>query len=136
MLGTTVAPPLAGPGAKQPALRGDHEVVGIGMERLGDQALRDVRAVRISGVDEVDTEDYGAPQQRPGRVRIGRLAPDAPAGQPHRPESHAANLELAAQRQALLRRGSAVGAPAHSIPDYPRASLARLQHTPLQGEAT
>ena len=70
-----VPPARAGP--HQAALGRDDQVVGVRVQRLGDQALADLRAVGVGGVDEVDAE-FDRPAQRGlGLVRIRRIAPDA-----------------------------------------------------------
>ena len=48
---------------------------GIRMERLGDQLLADVRPVRVGGVDQVDAELDGAPQDRDRLIVVRAAAP-------------------------------------------------------------
>ena len=57
--------------------RRDHEIVGIWVQRLSDELLAHVGAVRVGGVDEVDAELDRATQDGLGFLTIGRLAPDA-----------------------------------------------------------
>ena len=87
--------PPARPGRREAALGGDREALGIGMERLGDQFLADLRAVGVGGVDQVDAELERAAQDREGFLVVGRRSPDALAGDPHRAEAQPAYLELA-----------------------------------------
>ena len=77
VLGPAVARPLPRAGPLEPALRRDDEIVGVGVQRLGDELLGDVRAVAVGGVDEVDAELDGAAQHGDRGVVVGRRAPDA-----------------------------------------------------------
>ena len=62
----------------QPGLGRDDDVVGVGVQRLADQLLGDVRAVGVGGVDEGDAELDGAAQHaRPPRRGPSAVAPDA-----------------------------------------------------------
>src|SRR5215470_7537388 len=104
MLGPAVGVPAARAGADQAAFGGDDQVVGIRVQRLGDQPFTDVWAVGIGGVDEVDAEFHHPPQRRLGLVFIRRLAPDAPAGDAHRAEAQPAYHQVAADLDAARRR--------------------------------
>jgi hypothetical protein len=53
VLGTTVGDPST-TRARQASLRGDDQVIWIGVERFSDQALGDLGTVGVSGVDEVN----------------------------------------------------------------------------------
>src|SRR5207248_8646688 len=57
-----VLDPLVRPGAVEASLRGDDEAGRVGVQRLADELLADVRPIRLGGVDEVDAELDGAPQ--------------------------------------------------------------------------
>jgi aryl-alcohol dehydrogenase-like predicted oxidoreductase len=61
-----------------------------------DQFLGDVRAVRVGGVDEVDTEFDGAAQHANAFVAVLGRTPDPFTGQAHRAESQAVDREVAA----------------------------------------
>ena len=78
MLGSAVGRPSAGPRAREPTLRRDHEPARIGVKCLGDQALAHLGAVRVRRVDQVHPQLEGAPQDRPALVRVGGL-PQTPA---------------------------------------------------------
>ena len=70
VLGSAVGLPPARAGSGQTALGGDDQVVGVGMQRLGEQVLADVGSVGVGGVDEVHAElDY--PAQRGDRLGHG-----------------------------------------------------------------
>jgi hypothetical protein len=69
------------------------------MEGLGDQALADLRAVRVGRVDQVHPQLDDAAQQPLGLVGVVRRSPDAVAGDPHRAEAQPAHLEIAADRE-------------------------------------
>lgn len=81
--------PLVRPLPGQAAFGCNHEAIGIGEERLSNQVFRDIRAIRVSGVNEVH-----AKLQRPleNALCFGgvlRVVPDALAGNPHCAEAHA-----------------------------------------------
>jgi hypothetical protein len=111
-----VARPLAGAGPPQAALGGDHEAGGVGMQRLGDQVLAHLGAVRVGRVDQVDAELDHPMEQALGLVGIVRRAPDAVSRDPHRAEPEPAHLEVSADREGVHaadaserpRRGPAV----------------------------
>jgi hypothetical protein len=88
--------PLTGPGALQPALGGDHEVVRVRVERLADQLLADVRPVGVGGVDEVDAQLDRAAQHRLRLVPVGRRTPDPVPGDPHGPKPEAVDRQVPA----------------------------------------
>ncbi len=75
--------------------------VGIRPQRLGDQVLGHLGAVRVGGVDQVDAALDEVAEQRAGGGRIGRFAPDAGAGDPHRAEAEAPDLEVAAEEEGV-----------------------------------
>ena len=79
MLGSAVRMPLVRAAARQAALGGDHEIVGVGVQRLGDQSLGDFRSVRVCRVDQVDVELDGAPQHALALVRVSRGSPHTPS---------------------------------------------------------
>jgi len=79
-LGAEVARPLAGARADKASLRRDHEVVGIRMQRLRNQVLRDLGPVGVGGVDQVHAELEAALEDADGLVGIGRRTPGAGAG--------------------------------------------------------
>ena len=60
MIGAGVVYPLAGADALPSALGSDDEVGGVGREGFGDEFFRDIGAVGVGGVDEVDAEFDGA----------------------------------------------------------------------------
>ena len=96
VLGPAVGRPPPGPGAFEAALGGDDQVVGIRVQRLGDQRLADVGTVGVGGVDEVDAELDRPAQHRLGLVAVRRLTPDAVTGDPHRAEAETVHGEVAA----------------------------------------
>ncbi len=88
--------PAARPRPGQPALAGDDQVIGVGVQRLGDQGLADIGPVGVGRVDEVDSQFDGAAQRRLGPLPVRRLAPDAVAGDPHRAEAQPVDGEVPA----------------------------------------
>ena len=81
--------PLARAGTHEAGLRRDEHLLRVRVQRLAQDLLAHVRTVRISGVDEVDAELDRAPHDANALVAVGRLAPDARAGQLHRAEAEA-----------------------------------------------
>jgi hypothetical protein len=89
--------PDIAPRANQSALGRDHQTARIRMQRLADQTLADVGAVRIGRVDEVHAE-LQRPLQHAARVlRVFRLAPDAWPCQAHCAETEAIHGQIAAE---------------------------------------
>ena len=82
-------------GSRQAGLGGDEDVA-VGMQRFADQLLGDIRPIGIGGVDEVHAE-LGQALQRADRFGpVGRLAPNSAAGDAHRAEAEAVDLDIAA----------------------------------------
>ena len=76
------------PGAVRVANRADlgddHQIVRIGMQRLADDLVGDVRTVEVAGVDVVDPSLDGGAQHRDGCGAVARRAEDAGTGELHR----------------------------------------------------
>ena len=104
VLGARIMVPTPGRGPRQPALGGDYYILAIRVQCLVDQLLAHFRSIGIGGIDQLYAKLHGPAQQlaRPGR--IGRLAPDAGAGDAHGAEAHAIHRQVAAQRN-----GSSLG---------------------------
>jgi hypothetical protein len=62
----------------------EHELVGVGVQRLADERVGDVGAVVLGGVDVVHAEVDGTPQHGDCGVVVTRGAEDARAGELHR----------------------------------------------------
>jgi hypothetical protein len=103
MLRPPVGMPLVRTAARQAALGGDDEIIGVGVQRLGDQPLRDLGAVGVRCVDQVDVELDRAPQYPPALVGVAWLTPDSVAGEPHRAEAEAVDGQLAADVEGAGR---------------------------------
>ena len=103
--GAGVVLPDAGAVAHPAGLGGDDQAGGIGRERFGDQFFRDVGAVGVGGVNEVDAELDGAAQRGEGAGDVGGRAPDALAGDAHGAEAHAVDGEIAAEGDGSGLRG-------------------------------
>ena len=109
VIGSAVGRPPPGARTLEASLRGDDQVVGIRMQRLGDEVLAHLGTVRVGGVDEVHVELNGSAQHRLGLVGVGRLAPDAAPGDAHRAEPEAIDGDVAADRD---RAGGSCGGSA------------------------
>ena len=70
-----------------------HQAVGVGVQRLADQLIRNVGSVVLSCVDVVDAQLDGAPQNSNGLVVVARRPHDAGAGELHRTEPDAVHSE-------------------------------------------
>ena len=66
----------------------DHEVIGIGMKRLANELVGDVRAIVIAGVDVVDPPRDRLAKHGEGRVSILRRAEHARSGELHGAVAH------------------------------------------------
>ena len=91
-------PPLARALPGEPGLGRDDQVIGVRVQGLADQLLGDERAVRVGGVDERHAELDGAAQHPDRLVGVGRVAPDARAGQLHRAVTEPVDRQVAAER--------------------------------------
>ena len=109
VIGPAVARPLARAAARQAALRGDDQAVGVRIQRVVDELLAEVRPVAVGRVDEVHAERDHAAQHVEHRVAVLRRAPHAGADDAHRAEAEAMDLEVVADLQAAAR-----GDPAHA----------------------
>src|SRR5215471_14586332 len=69
--------------------RNDHQTVGIGMERLLDNLIRDMRTIEIARVDVVHSGFDSFPQNPHGTLRIARWSPNLGTRQLHRTISYA-----------------------------------------------
>src|SRR5215208_7862787 len=78
------------------------------MERLGDELLAHVRAVRVCSVNEVDPELDGSAQHSASLVPVGRIAPYASAGDAHCAEAETVDRQVATDvdRSRVRRRYS------------------------------
>jgi hypothetical protein len=83
VVGAGVVDPLGGANALPSALGGDDEVGGVRVERFGEEFFRDVGAVGVGGVDEVDAEFDGTAEGCDTGVAIGGRSPNAFAGDAH-----------------------------------------------------
>src|SRR5437588_6727506 len=72
------------------------------MERLGDQVLRDLGAVGVSGVDQVHSRLDDPPQELAGPGQIVGLAPYPVAGDAHGPEAETAEVKIAAEPELAV----------------------------------
>jgi hypothetical protein len=62
VLRRSVLNPLVGTRPIKTALGGDYEVGRIGMQSLGDDCFTHVRTVGVGGINEIDAQFDGAPQ--------------------------------------------------------------------------
>src|SRR5918994_833572 len=95
MFRPAVGIPLSGAGAYESTLGRDDQILWGRMKRLGDELLAHVRAVGVRSVDEVDPELDGSAQHSAGLVSVGRIAPDASAGDAHRAEAETVDHQVA-----------------------------------------
>ena len=112
----------SGPVRSRPGLGRDDQAV-VGMQRLADDLLGDVRAVGVGGVDEVDAEFDRAPQHADRFVAVGGRAPNALAGEAHGAEAEAVDGEIAAESE---RSGCVSGSLGSHLAD--RTPAAKTGH--------
>ena len=79
----------------EPGLGGDDEVLGIGVQRLGDDLLRLAVAVDVRRVDEVDAAIDDAADQPAGLIAVTGAVGVAGAGDAHGTEAEAPDGEVA-----------------------------------------
>ena len=108
--------------AGQPGLGRDDHVVGVRVQRLGDQLLGDVRAVGVGGVDEGDAELERAAQHAQRLVAVLGLAPDALAGELH---GAVAEADDVAGRRRWRRCRTAAATWSVSVMTAPARAVAR-----------
>src|SRR5882757_6612129 len=89
--------PLARAGTQEAGLGGNHQVFVVRVQRLPDQLLADVRAVRVGGVDQVHPELDGAAQHPDRLVVVGRRTPDTRSGQLHRTKAQPGHRDRVAE---------------------------------------
>ena len=107
-------PPTRG-GPHQTGLGGD-EHVRVGGQRLANELLGDVRAVRIGSVYEVHAERGQALQRAYCLGAVLRLAPDAASGDAHGAEAETVDLDLVAD----LERAGLGGIGTRHVGVHPR----------------
>src|ERR1700726_4413378 len=86
MLGTAVLDPFVRPRPLKTGFGRDQKIGWIWMQRLGDEALRNVGPLRVGGVDEIDSQRHRPPQNGDRLGMVGRFSPDTGAGELHRTE--------------------------------------------------
>jgi len=94
VLGPAVLNPAIGARPVESSFCGNHQVRWIRKERLGDDLLTHVRAVRIGGVDEIHAQLDRAPEDANGFLAVFRLAPNAFARQAHGAETEPMNAQV------------------------------------------
>ena len=82
------------------AFGGDNQAGGVGVKRLGDQALGNLRAVGVGGVDEVHAQLDGAAEDAVGFGGVGGLAPGAISHQAHGAVAETVNRQVAADKES------------------------------------
>ena len=88
------------PAAHRADLGHDHEVFGIGMKRLANELVGDVRAIVIVGVDVVDVQRDCLAKHGEGRAAILRRAKHARAGELHGAVAHTVHGAVAQRENA------------------------------------
>ena len=83
VLRPTDGEPLPGSLTGESRLGGDDEVLGVGVERLEDQAFAHFGAIGVSRVDEVDAHVDGTAQHGEAGRPVGRLVPHARSADLH-----------------------------------------------------
>jgi hypothetical protein len=105
--------PLVRPLPGEAGLRRDHQVVGVGVQRLAEQVLGDVRAVGVRGVEEGDADLDGTAEHCDGLVVVARRTPDAWSGQLHGAVAEPDDGQVTAERERSGRGCEVLG---HGVP--------------------
>ena len=87
--------PRAVVAAPRADLGDDDEIVAIRMQRLADDLVGDVRAVKVAGVDVVDALGHGLAQNADGGVTILRGAEHAGSSELHGAVAETVNIAVA-----------------------------------------
>jgi len=105
VVGSAVGGPSPRTGSLEASLGGDDQIVGIRVQRLGDEVLAHLGTVRVGGVDEVHVELDCSTQYRFGFVHVARFTPDAAPGDPHGTEPESIDGEVSADRDCAGASG-------------------------------
>src|SRR5215813_1466887 len=122
MLGIAVFGPAIRAAAIESTLCSDHQIGRVRIKSFGNDLFTDVWAVRIGGVDEIDSEINGAAKNPYSFPAIGRLAPNPFPGDSHRTESEAVYAKVIADKQlagfcgGTVTQGRLCGCAAHESP--------------------
>src|SRR5277367_3974701 len=106
MLRTGIMSPLARTGTLPSALGGNDKPRRVGIQRFGDQLFRDVRAIRVCRVDQVNVQFNRAPQGRKGCSVVGGRPPDTGAGDTHGSVAQTVDSEVASDGEGARGSGS------------------------------
>ncbi len=115
IVGATTGMPGVRPSPEQAGLGSDDGAVRVGMYRLADQLLRDVRTVGVGSVEEVDAELDGSAEHPDRLVVICRRSPDAGTGQTHRAKPEAVDLRRAQLENAARGNRHHIGHQSSSV---------------------
>src|SRR5882762_9718333 len=99
MFGRSVFNPLVRTRPLEATLCGNDDALRIRIQSLGNNSLADVRAIRIRGVKEIDSELRCASHDANGLTPIRGFAPDSLAGEPHRTQSESSHEEIVGDEQ-------------------------------------
>src|SRR5258705_1290457 len=105
MFWCSVFNPLIRPRPLEATLRGNDDALRIRIQSLSNEALADVRTIRIRRVKEIDSEFRCAPHDANGLTPIRGFAPDSLAGEPHRTQSEPSNEEIVGNQQFAIVAG-------------------------------
>jgi hypothetical protein len=97
VLGAAERAPVVRARAGEPALGGDHQVLGVRVQGLADELLADERAVGVGGVDEVHAQLGGPAQHAHGLLGVLGVAPHSGARQLHRAVAEPVDGQVAAE---------------------------------------
>ncbi len=103
-LGPAVGAPLGRRRASEAGLGGDHQMIGIRVQRFANQFLADVGAVGIGCVDEIDPQLHRASQHAQRLVAVGRRPPYAVTRELHRAEPQSMHRAIAEGHRARTVR--------------------------------
>src|SRR5579863_1168835 len=90
----SVFDPTVGTRPFETALCGDHQVGRIGVQSLRNNLLTHTRTVGVGGIDEIDPQFDGSPQNPDSFSPIRGLTPNTLSREPHRPKPQARHKEI------------------------------------------
>ncbi len=118
--------------ARDAAFGGDNEIGRVRIEGFADEALCDLGAVCVGGVDQVDAEIDGAAQDAAGFLRFVRLTPGALAHKAHRSVTESMYREIATNLESA---GGSCGEMGHHAYDAKRFSGRRTMAWDVESRA-
>src|ERR1700691_161092 len=106
MLRPSILHPFVWTRPVETALSRNHQIGWIRVQGLGNNLFTHLWAIRIRGINEIDSQLHSLPQYAHGFGPVGRLAPNSVAGDAHRPIPQPRHTQIISNQKltGLLRR--------------------------------